>query len=93
MADARIAIPARGRRGVRPREQSARERRPRDRADPEHLQRREQLALVLAVEERVVVLHRDEWREVVRERVVCGRDVSMWHCGERGGKGAYSASG
>lgn len=56
-ADARITVPARGRRGVRPREQPARERRPRDRADAEHLQRGEQLALVLAVEERVVALH------------------------------------
>ena len=30
------------------------------------------LALLLAVHETVVVLHRDERREVVRDRVVCG---------------------
>lgn len=67
----RIGVAALRRRGVRPPEQAARKRRPRDRADPEHVQRREHLVL-LAVHERVVVLHRDEGRHVVRNRVVCG---------------------
>lgn len=66
-----IGVAPLGRGGVRPAEEAARKRRPRDRADPEHLQRWEHLALLLAVQERVVVLHRDEGRQVVRDRVVC----------------------
>lgn len=69
----RIGVATLGRRGVWPAEQATREGRTRDR---EHLQRREHLALLLAVHERVVVLHRDEGRQVVRDRVVCGGVVS-----------------
>ena len=36
-----------------------------------YLQRGEHLALFFAVEQAVVVLHRNEGREVVRDRVVC----------------------
>ena len=36
------------------------------------LQRREHLTLLLTIQQAVVVLHRDERREVVRDRVVCG---------------------
>ena len=36
-----------------------------------YLERGEHLALLLAVDEAVVVLHRDEGREPVRQRVVC----------------------
>lgn len=44
-----------------------------------HLERGHHLALFLAVQHVVVVLHRDEGREVVRDRMVCrnvGRDTS-----------------
>jgi hypothetical protein len=41
-----------------------------------YLEGREHLALLLAVNQRVVVLHRDERREVVRDGVVCARHVS-----------------
>ena len=37
-----------------------------------YLERREHLALFLAVEQTVVVLHRDEWGEVVGDCVACG---------------------
>lgn len=35
-----------------------------------YLQRGQHFALLLAVDETVLVLHRDEWREVVRDCVV-----------------------
>lgn len=38
-----------------------------------YLERREHLALLLAVDEAVVVLHRDKWRQVVLDGVVYGR--------------------
>lgn len=73
-----IGVAPLGRGGVRPAEEPARKGRPRDRADAEHLERREHLALLLAVQERVVVLHRDEGRQVVRDRVVCGNVSSTF---------------
>lgn len=53
------------------RQETASKGRPRDSAHAEELQRGEHLALLLAVDEAVVVLHRDKRRQVVRERVVC----------------------
>lgn len=89
----RIGIVAPGRRGVQPAEEAPHEGRPRDRADPERLQRREHLPLPLAVHERVVVLHRDEGRQVVRGRVVCGSVSSATLLAiARGSRAAYSAS-
>ena len=38
-----------------------------------HLERGEHLALLLPVEQTVVILHGEEWREVVGDRVVCTR--------------------
>lgn len=90
----RIGVAALGRRGVRPAEQAAREGRPRNRADPIHLQRREHLAFLLAVHERIVVLHRDEGRQVVCDRVVCGRVSSAAPLATaRRARATYSASG
>ena len=51
-------------------EQAARERRPGDDADALGLAQGEHLALLLAVAEAVVVLHRDERREVVGDRII-----------------------
>ena len=54
------------------REEPAGERGPGDGADAEAREGGEHLALLFAVGEVVVVLHRDEGREVVLERVRCG---------------------
>lgn len=59
-----------------PRQQATRERTPRYDADAEVLDRREHLTLLLAVEQRVVILHRDERREVMCDRVVCAQSVT-----------------
>lgn len=37
-----------------------------------YLEGGDHLALLFAVDQAIVVLHRDEGREVVRDRVVCG---------------------
>ena len=36
-----------------------------------YLQSRKHLAFLLTVDQAVVVLHRNEWREIVRDGVVC----------------------
>ena len=59
--------------GERAREAAAREGRPRDGADAVLLERGEHLALFFAVGEAVVVLHRDEGRELVLDGVALHR--------------------
>ena len=46
-------------------------RRPRDRANTKRLECREHFPLFLPVQKTVVVLHRDERRKLVRDRIVC----------------------
>ncbi len=75
-------------------EEAPRERGPRNRPDPEQLQRREHLAFFLTVDEAVVVLHGDERREVVRDRVVCVCESVSKGCAPSGLLGGtHSASG
>jgi hypothetical protein len=57
----------------RPRCQSTSKRGPRNGTDAQMLERREHLALLFAIYEIVVVLHRDEGCEVVVDRVVLHR--------------------
>lgn len=45
--------------------------RPRDRPNTKHLECREHFPLFFTVQKTVVVLHRGEWRKLVRDRVVC----------------------
>ena len=48
-----------------------------------YLERGEHLALLLAVDEVVVVLHRDEGRELVVDRVVCVPESAIPGCASR----------
>ena len=61
----------------RPGQETTGEWRPRDGADTEVVEGGEHFALLLAVGEVVVVLHRDERRELVVDSVVCKRDVQQ----------------
>ena len=64
--------------GVRKRTRcsSPRKRRPRDNTHTEMFQHGQHLALFLTVGNVIVILHRDEGREVVRDCIVCESHVS-----------------